>query len=160
MKIFLIILFIFTLYQIIFRFYKKIGRRCKRKGCGAIFKQQRKYKIILASDEAIQFRSPRTGKRRWFIRRVRTITYTYCTRCKCGEIVKVTNGPISVVHAWSVKFRHPDQYKEDWSINLAADDFAKSFCKIREISKNGELDTPPINLSIPLNFDGFKDHDL
>ena len=94
-------------YWFLHRLYKRIARRCRKKGCGRTG-VERVSKILLAQDEMVSFRSTK-GKLRWFIRRVINLTFTRC-KCGCVELVKIDTDPMSVWHAWWAKKMHKDQY--------------------------------------------------
>ena len=94
----------------LYRFYKRVGRRCRNKECGSIWRPRRFNKIYLAPDETFSLRN-KNSKWRWWIRRVSTETFVECSKCGHIELVKYTGGPISVWHAWWVRRFDPDQYE-------------------------------------------------
>ena len=91
----------------LYRWYKKVGRRCTRVGCGRT-DVKRIHKIQFAPDEAVCFHTSE-GKWRWWVRRLIKLTFT---ECKCGwvELVKTDTDPMSMWHALWVKRFHPEQY--------------------------------------------------
>ncbi len=141
---------IVTVYWSIYRFYKRIARRCRRKNCGRTG-VKRICKLLLPPDEAVSCRSP-AGRLRWFIRRPIKLTFT---NCKCGwlELVKIDTDPISLWHALWVKWFHKEQYYlEDRGLIEATQR------KLRELylggvnGKHSSLDsqvsdTPPLSLA-------------
>ena len=101
-------LFIGLSYCFLYRSYKRIARRCRKKDCGRTG-VKRICKILPARDENIvSFKSPE-GKPRWFVRRVIKLTFT---QCKCGwvELVKIDTDPMSLWHAWWAMKFHKDQF--------------------------------------------------
>lgn len=112
-----LIILVFSLYGFYRRLYKRIARRCRKKGCGST-KVKRIHKIILPPDEIVSWRTPqieeerqkKKRKWRWFIRRCLKMTFS---ECECGwtELVKIEIGPISVWHAKWAQRQHPEQYK-------------------------------------------------
>lgn len=100
-------------YIFLYRLYKRIGRRCRKKNCGSI-QVERKSLIFLADDETISLRSV-DGKRRWFIWRVYSVTFAVCQDPKCGfkEFVKFNGGPFSYWHLWWVQKFKPEQLRGD-----------------------------------------------
>lgn len=97
----------FFSFGFFYRSYKRIARRCRRKGCGRT-DVKRVCKILLPPDESVSWRSP-GGKWRWFIRRPIKLTFTVCG-CKWVELVKIDTDPISMWHALWVKRFYNEQY--------------------------------------------------
>ncbi|GEM_PF-5056342 len=101
----------FIAYVILYRLYKKVGRRCRKKGCGSLDVERRSL-IFLADDETISMRSV-TGARRWFVRRAYSFTFSICKDCGFIEVVRFNGGPFSVWHLWWVNRYHHDQLEGD-----------------------------------------------
>lgn len=129
-----------------YRFYKRIGRRCRRKNCGRTG-VKRVSKILFPPDETVSCRSNK-GQWRWFIRRPLKLTFTSC-KCSWVELVKIDADPISLWHAYWVKLVHKEQYYLDDQILAEA-----ARRKIRQLYLGGKhenlapevTDTPPISL--------------
>ncbi len=102
-----------VLYSVLYRLYKRIGRRCRNKDCGSV-NVRRVSKILLPPDETACFRSldcfynPK-GKFRWFIRRPVKLTFTVC-ECGWVELVKFDTDPLSLWHCFWVEWFHKEQY--------------------------------------------------
>lgn len=108
-----------VVYWAVFRFYKRVSRRCRKKKCGCL-RVKRIHKIMLPPDEGVSLRSP-DKKLRWFVRRVVKLTFTQCPRCRWTELVKVDTDPISVWHLYWAKLHHRDQFElEDFTLIEAA----------------------------------------
>lgn len=137
-----------TSYYFLYRAYKRIARRCRRKDCGRT-DVRRVCKIILPVDEdRTSFRSP-AGNWRWFLRRVVKLTFT---TCKCGwvELVKIDTDPISMWHIfWANRF-HKDQYymEEPKLIEAALRKFRQLHLGGKHLAElDGQAsDTPPLSL--------------
>jgi len=133
------------IFWFLYRFYLRVGRRCKR--CGCVWRVRRMSKLKLAPDESI---SPFSTKRklRWWIRRVESETFSICNKCGRRESVKITRHPISLWHAWWAWIFHREQYWED--PNLAEVSSRAAFHRRqgvdRDLAKNSEHDTPPLIL--------------
>lgn len=133
------------------RLYKRVGRRCRRKECGRLF-VKRACKILLPPDQVVSFYSRQGEKRklRWFIRRPVKLTFSSC-RCRWVELVKIDLDPISVWHAYWVKWFHKRQYYLEESDLVEA-----AQRKLRQLYHKGSryesldaqaTDTPPISLN-------------
>lgn len=142
----LVALVAIALWWFLFRQYKRIARRCRKKDCGRTG-VKRVSKILLPPGEAVSCRSPE-GKLRWFIRRPVKLTFTVC---KCGwiELVKIDTDPISLWHAFWVKWFHREQYYlEDLPLIAVAQQ------RLRQLYLGGKhvhldpqtSDTPPLSL--------------
>lgn len=151
----IIIIFIFALSWFLYRFYKRIGRRCRKKDCGRTG-VKRVCKILLPPDETVSSRSPQ-GRRRWFIRRPIKLTFAVC---KCGwvELVKIDTDPVSLWHAFWVRWFHREQYcLEGWPLIEATERKLRKLYLSgggrRSVGKEEHLtldpqasDTPPVSL--------------
>jgi hypothetical protein len=138
----------------LYRCYKSFGRRClekkdrhkdTREYCGC--RLQRVHKILLAPDEGVSFRS-QNGQWRWWIRRVIKFTFTKC-RVHGVKLVKIDFDPISMFHAFWVKWLHGSQYK------MEEQELIKAFqAKAQQLYMGGGhqsldgrvTDTPPFSL--------------
>ena len=132
---------------VLYRFYKRVGRRCRKGTCGSVWGPRRFNKIYLAEDEVISLWN-KDGKWRWWIRRVSTETFVRCKKCGHIESVKYTEGPISVWHAWWVRAFDPGQYEMEPALStvsyLAGKDRLTG--KHREPSEaSGRADVPPFD---------------
>ena len=129
-----------------YRFYKRVGRRCRRKNCGRTG-VKRISKILLPPDEAVVFRSPE-DKWRWWIRRPIKLTFAVC---KCGwvELVKIDTDPISLWHAYRVKRFHREQYilADQHLIEATQRKLRLLYLGGKHENLNpGATDTPPVSL--------------
>lgn len=140
-----IVVAFFTPGWFLYRLYKRIGRRCRRKDCGCTLK--RISKLLLPPDEVISFRSSE-GRRRWWIRRVIKLTFTSCEKHGV-KLVKIDTDPISLWHAHWVQWFHREQYYLGDQALIEA-----TRQKLRQLYLGGKhekldpqsTDTPPINL--------------
>jgi hypothetical protein len=135
-----------ALYWFLFRLYKRIARRCRKKDCGRTG-VKRVCKILLPPGEAVSWRSP-AGKWRWFIRRPVKLTFTIC---KCGwmELVKIDTDPISLWHASWVKWFHREQYylEDQPLIGVAQQRMRQLYLGGKHASLDPQAsDTPPLSL--------------
>ena len=130
------------------RFYKRVGRRCRKKGCGSLH-VRRISKIHLGPNETISLRSEE-GKLRWWIRRVDKDTFSECLDCKHTEHVKTSWDQLSVIHAWWVRMTDKQQYEEDPRLNNIAYMANRDRLTRKHLatSENSVLtDTPPIKIN-------------
>jgi hypothetical protein len=123
-----------------YRLYRRIGRRCRK--CGAIFANHRINKIRLAPDETISLLSA-AGRLRWWMRRVDTETYSIC-ECGWKESVKISKGPISVWHAWSVRLTDRQQFFHDSELLAISHQAARDRRLLKDLGQHANLDTPPL----------------
>ncbi|MEK7507895.1 MAG: hypothetical protein AAB602_02320 [Patescibacteria group bacterium] len=125
-------------YWFAYRLYKMVGRRC---WCGRILGVMRRNEIRKASDESVSLRSP-DKHFRWWIRRVCTETFQICV---CGKAVsvKLAKGPISVWHAYWVRFFDKRQFIADPDLVFVSAQASRKMGTTQDLSKHREHDTPP-----------------
>ena len=158
----------------VYRLYLRVGRRCGK--CGNIFETQRHSEIYLPPDEFLislwkslerpidraahahdepSEKTPpiprwKCWKRyRWWVRRVMTVTYSYCPKCRRRILEKVNRGPISVWHLWWTKWFHPEQYT--CAFRHLVDAHARASLSPKNLDKGGPSDfgdNPPVNLGL------------
>lgn len=129
------------------RFYKKIARRCDK--CGSIFGVLRKHFIDLPTGTVITYHL--LLERKWFLRGVGSVTHSVCKKCKHERIDKVSNGPMSVLHLLWVRKFHPEQFRDDGTVNRLISSLWRKSARVRDVSgsksPHGETDqNPPINI--------------
>lgn len=135
-----------ALLWFLYRTGKRIMRRCRRKECGRIG-VKRTYKVLLPPDETISFKSPE-GKWRFFIRRPIKLTFTEC-KCNWVELVKIDTDPISVWHAYWVKWFHKEHYylEDPTLIEATQRRFRQLYLGSKHTQLDGQAsDTPPLSL--------------
>ncbi len=136
-----------ALWWFLYRVYKRIARRCRKKDCGRTG-VKRVCKILLPPDEVVLHKSPE-GKWRWFIRRPIKLTFTVC---KCGwvELVKIDTDPISLWHALWVKRFHKEQYylEDQMLVEAAQRKLRQLYLGGRHTNLDAQAsDTPPLSLA-------------
>ena len=156
------------------RLYKKIRRRCCDEGCGRL-DMKRFYRIVLPVEERnlsfpiisptsvppkeiISWRHPvdtfrwlifgrlLRGTPRWFIRRVKKLTFAYCPEGKKIIFVKGDTEPMSIWHARKIRRYHIEQYEElRTEHKMAIDQFVQGFNFYAPTGlANGLTDTPDL----------------
>lgn len=148
-----IVIAIIAFWWLLHRWYKGVGRRCDGINCGNSH-VKRVCKILLPPDEIVSWRSP-AGKWRWFIRRPVKLTFSVCERTKNHngaprvKLVKIDRDPISIWHAFWVKWFHKEQYfPGDPFLPELAQRELLNFCRKGNFVKLDPQasDTPPLSL--------------
>ena len=139
-----IVFVVIVALRYLYNFYKSIGRRCPRCGEWRRKKNRRRYEIILANDEIISIKSP-NGKLRWWIRRVTKLTFSTCESCNHIRLVKIDNSPVSIWHAWWIKFSDKKQYMSSHELAFAYDRDIRQMRTFGNLEKKyASMDTPPL----------------
>ena len=146
-----------------YRLYLRVGRRCGK--CGNIF-TRRESEIYLPPDELLtspwqSLHKPSAAgvslnvnvkwwrRYRWWVRRVITVTYSYCPSCRRRIVEKVGRGPISIWHLWWVKWFHREQYLGVHK--HLVDAYARALRANNSLERGGPSDfgdDPPVNLGL------------
>jgi hypothetical protein len=154
----LTICFIIAFY-FAYRLYKRVGRRCRKKGCGSL-NVKRVNKIHFGPNETISLKSEE-NEWRWWIRRVDKETYSVCLDCEHIELVKTSLDQLSFFHGWWVSKVDKQQYLEDPKLNNIAYQATLDRLNRKHLAKSENsilTDTPPIKIDrniLPLRFLNF-----
>jgi hypothetical protein len=140
----------FVGFCFLYRLYKNVGRRCRKKGCGSIHVKS-VHKIYLGEGETFSLFGP-NRKLRWWIRRVLCLSFRKCPRCGHTELVKTSTGPISLAHIWWAKLRYPEQFRDDGNLYTVADFALRDLLNRKTLREHGEhaviCDDPPIHVEL------------
>jgi hypothetical protein len=150
------VVLIFSIWWSLYRFYKQVGRRCRN--CGWLW-IKRTHKIYFSIDEKVPF-GGRLKKLRWFyqrvkrrkhwwIRRVKTETFSVCKCTRPFESVKRGKGPISVVHLLWVILIDPEQLDPDAKLDGVSEQATLDWRAKNSLEKEKKLDNPPYRPVFP-----------
>jgi hypothetical protein len=143
-----IVCLIFYGLWLLYRLYKRIGRRCD---CGEMFRNRARSEIRLSCGFFNHWYAWKMIKeRRWWVRGAQTVTYSDCPTCNLKKVVTISNRPISLWHlcwVWFIKDRR--QFYSDPSLSFVLEKYLLDARRKKDLPTE-ETDVPfRVTLTLP-----------
>ncbi len=154
----------FLLFALLFRLYKRIGRRCD---CGEILKSRHVSKIYLATatfhpafivDNASEIfhgllptSLTKAGKsiiNKWWIRNSQTVTFSICGVCGRKKVVTISNRPISLWHLLWIWFVHREQFMCDTNLDFVLEGHIRDLRNKKNFDPERNVAEPPVKMTL------------